>query len=249
MAAPYDTVNAALNAARVKLNDEVPTLVAISGQLLDNSHPFSQQITNNAWRAMQRALKANGMQDFEQEVAFIAVPPCASTDPTVFCNLSWNGYFNGVATAAAPALPANLVKPINLWERVSGSGSGFYPMDLVMDGLPTPPKTSWSALWEWKDQAIYFIGSKVATDLRIRFEGFFADFADFGTTYWYMQQVPIAWGADILALFIAAEICGKREPDAADSFLQMGFAGCSAIAKGEAIPGDAANIETQPGAE
>src|ERR1700676_632288 len=189
--APYDSLTTVINAARVRLNDKVDTLAAIGGKILGNTQPFSQQVCNDAWRKLQQFLADLLYTGMEQEVIYTALPAAGSADPAVQAYFGYNQYFDGQNAWPAFALPQTLIRPYELWERPAGSGQLMTEMDLVIRGLPAVPKSNWNRLWEWRDDVIYLPGALVATDLRIRYAMYFADFADVGVTPWYQASVPI----------------------------------------------------------
>src|SRR5215831_15943213 len=116
MAAPYDIVNDVINEAKVRLGDKIDTLVAIGGQMLGNTQPFTQQLINNAWRKMQEYLADLGYSGLKAETVFVNVPACTSADATVQVYLNYEGYFDGATVQSAPVLPQNLIRPYDLWE-------------------------------------------------------------------------------------------------------------------------------------
>ena len=52
--APYHTLEGVLNTARVRLNDAIQQL---SGDILKDSQPFTQQMANSAWLRLQQFLE------------------------------------------------------------------------------------------------------------------------------------------------------------------------------------------------
>lgn len=231
MAIPYDTVNLAIKAAQIRLGDSVDTLAAIGGKLLDNTQPFSQQACNNAWRKMQQYLMELGYSGVKQEATFLNVPACTTTDTTVQVSLSQSGYFDGTTLQVSPILPQNLVRPLDMWERIYTAGTNpaaLREMDIISNGLPSAPKSLWNLMWEWRDDTIYMPGATDATDLRIRFFGTFSDFVDVGgspgpnqtaNTPWFGQPIPVMQCIDTLADYICREINISRErPDDAAAF-------------------------------
>lgn len=230
---PYDTVTTVLNAAKIRLNDDVPTLQAISGKLLDNTQPFSQQLVNNAWRKMQQYLMELGYSGMKFEISLSNVPACTSSDPITQVSLSYAGYFDGSNQLVSPLLPQNMVRPLDLWERVFAVGpntAAMLEMDNIVNGLPAIPKLIWNRQWEWRDDAIYMPGATSATDLRIRFFGYFADFVDVGgsagpnqtpNTPWFNQPVPVMQCLDSLVDYCCREVNISRGEEGAAAAFEM----------------------------
>lgn len=218
-AQPYDTANDVLNMTRGRLNDELKTLLPVSGRLLENGQVFVQQTFNTAWRKCQAFLAEKGYARLLDEVVMQSLPVVASSDPGVQTWLSWSGYFDGANLFDAPALPQGFSHPLKIWERWSGQNAQFAdpPMEKFLDGLPAVTKASSIRFWEWRNDAIYMPGSLMVEDLRIRFVSYFPDLADSGTTPWFQQPVPIVRVADGLSWFICAELAGARGDANAES--------------------------------
>ena len=212
--APYDTLITVINAARVRLNDRLETLAAVSGKILDNTQPFSQQLVNNAWRKLQEFLADLGYTGLQQEVTFTAVVLAGSTDPMAQAYIGYAGYFDGSTLQSAPVLPQNMIRPEELWERPSGTTQMMTEMDPAIGGLPSVPKLNWNRQWDWRNDTLYLPGALVATDIRMRFLGFLADFVDnspAASTPWYGQAVPIMRCLDAFADYMCREVAIARE--------------------------------------
>lgn len=209
-ATPYDTVSFVLDAARVRINDEITTLQPTRGQLLKSTIEFTQQVCNNAWRKMQDFLGGLGMTRFVDEQIVSGLPPVQTTDPGQFVYINWFNYWDGANLWAAPVLPPNMAYPLWVKERQSGYNASFSCMENILDGLPTLAKQTWNGRWEWRNDSIWMPGSTYVMDLQIRFRQYLPDFADSGTTQWFTQVVPIVHCSDVLAYFICAEMADAR---------------------------------------
>ena len=228
---PYDPVILIINNAKVRLNDDITTLAAIGGKILDNTQPFTQQMANNGFRKLQEYLAELGYSGLEQEAFFGNVPAATTTDPTVQIYLNYAGYFDGTTLQSAPILPQNFIRPYRLWERAYAAGTNaalMTEMDYVINGLPAIPKLQWNRQWEWRNDNLYMPGATVATDLRIRFAQSFLDFTDVGgspglnqlaNTPWFSQPVPIMRCDDALSDYFCREIkIAVGDMDAAMAF-------------------------------
>jgi len=117
---PYDLVKDVLNAAKVRLNDRIDTTAAVSGQLLDNTNPFSLTALNAAWRKLQEVLADFGYTGSKQELSFTSVPaPRQRSDDPVLLRLQWIQQLRDVNTGFA--LPQGFIRPLKLWERITSS--------------------------------------------------------------------------------------------------------------------------------
>lgn len=212
MAAPYSLVNDALNAARIRLNDVVPTLQAVSGKLLDNTQAGTQVTVNLAWQHCQEYLRSQQFSKLDNEINFLAVPGVTNLDPLAQCYIDWTGYFDGSVLQPAPVLPQDFIVPYTLWERLNGVTLNMTEMDQMLNGIPSVPKGNWNLVWEWRGDQLRFPGSLVITDLRIRYGAKLADFLD-NTPLpgpWFQQQIPIPQALDMLANCICYEVAKAR---------------------------------------
>ena len=206
----YDSLTTVMNSARTRLNDELPTLLPVSGRLLKNNGNFTLQVVNTAWRKFQEYLANLGYTRFNGEQLVTGLPPVANTDPGSRVRIDWFNYFDGSNLWPSPVLPPDLTIPKRLEERQSGSQSGFCPMEMFLDGLPSWNKQALNRSWEWRSDAIYMPGALLTTDILVRYRNYLPDFADSGSTQWFQQQVPVMRCLDPLSYFICAEILDAR---------------------------------------
>lgn len=218
---PYDIVDSVLNVTRVRVNDAIAEL---SGDILTDAQPFTQTMTNIAWRKLQEFLANLGYTRCKQEVILSAIPVVTSTDPGSQVSLSWAGYYNGSGYNVppfAPALPQDMILPLRLWERWTSTTGYFIPMTQALDGLPDGPKLPWNGCWEWREDAIYMPGSTQIEDVRMRYAAYMPDFITAGQTQWHQQPVPIMRCMDALSYYIAAEAAAPRADLDAGTFTTM----------------------------
>lgn len=83
---------------------------------------------------------------------------------------------------STPALFDDLIVPHKIWERKTGSGEKFIPMDKLVDGMPDASQSERLRYWEWVNQTIVFIGSTTTVTVRIRYEQQFSEMTLTGAT-------------------------------------------------------------------
>lgn len=224
-APPYDTVEMVLQSARVRLNDAIQS---INGEILTDLAAFTPQVINNAWRRLQEYLADRGFSKFDTEIIFTNVPAWGATDPGLFASFDWSGYSDGANPWPAPVLPQDLITPRELFERAHGSNGIFLPMDRMFNGLPTAnPGTSAGArdnlnrLWEWRGDSIYLPGALQATDIRMRYAAYTADFAYAPApgAGWNIP-VPVMRCLSSFAWFVCSEMARARADMDAGTFDQ-----------------------------
>src|SRR5580692_96865 len=139
-----------MNSARTKLND---CPLALSGNLLSDTQPYSQQFANDGWRQFQRDLAEAGDPACTEEFLSPSLPVVAGVDPYTQVYLGQANYFDGTSYYGAPAvnlLPQDLIIPLNCQERLGGTTQLFSPMFPCDNGVPRGPKTTYLRYWEWR---------------------------------------------------------------------------------------------------
>lgn len=219
--APYDLVEAVLQAARVRLNDAIKSL---GGDVLTDTAVFTQTIVNAAYRRLQDYLVELGFAALKKEALFLSVPASTSTDLGSQVYLAFTGYFDGTTLQTSPALPQDMISPLLLWERVHGTNAVYTPVDQLTNGLPTIPKDTLNRTWEWREEQIYLPGASGTTDIRLRYAAYLPDFianSPLTATPWYQQPVPIMRAYNALAWGICSETAKARGDVDAGYFDQM----------------------------
>src|SRR4051812_11559149 len=123
-AAPYDTAEYVLNLARAIANDAALT---IDGNLLADDQPYTYVLLNQAWRTLQRKLANSGYERLLREAVLTGFAPVLIPDPALQVYVNWSEYWNGSNVYDSPVLPQDLILPLRLWERPTGTTSQFQP--------------------------------------------------------------------------------------------------------------------------
>lgn len=213
----YPTPESVMNLARATIND---MLRSSAGQILTDPAPFSLEFINAAIEACQEYLAVNGIPTQIVD-NFILTPLTATTssDPDTQVFVGYQGYFDGVAMNATPALPSDLIVPLRVWQRQTGSSSNFCPMEPARDGIRSGQPGSVFGNWEWRQGAIYLNGCTTTQDLRIRYEQSLTDLAtsaNFSTV-----TIPIPQSKRALAYLVAYQYAISRGSPQAPTVLQM----------------------------
>jgi hypothetical protein len=166
-----------------------------AGQTLKNDRPFTIEYLNASVEDCQEYLANNGVtSNIKDDVILSPLTPVTNPDPAVQVYVSVEGYFDGVQIHKTPALPVDMIIPLRVWERQTGSGQQFQAMNQPEDGLPSRLQGPYYGLWEWREDRIAMIGSTQTRDLRLRYEAGF---------------VPLAANADLTQAIIRIR-GGKR---------------------------------------
>lgn len=204
---PYDSAEDVMKRARVFANDAI---LSIAGELLADSQPYVPELLNAAYDELQDELTVNGVETFAKEIDLVNLPAVASPDPGVQVNLSYTGFNNGTQNFATPTLPADMLGPLRMWERPTGTVGLFIPMKLRLDGLPSVTQSNFLRWWEWRNgasnDAIYMVGALQANDVRLRYNAFLPALVLTPQA----SQVLILRAKDYLAWKIVALFCQGR---------------------------------------
>ena len=214
VSAPFDTVDSVLNLVRSKMLD---TIGSLAGDILTDAQPFMQEYTNAGWRELQFFLATLGHSPFKMPFLGQGYPVVDETDPATWTSLSWTQFVNasgGIISTGIDLLPQNMILPLRVSERITGSQSRFNPMSMAQDQLPMPRKGPYNGWWIWENNVLYMPGSIYSMDLRMELSIYMPDFETAGNVLWYNQPVPIARAKTALAYFIAAEVDEAREEPA-----------------------------------
>ena len=128
---------------------------------------------NSAYRKAQRALANIQSGTFLADNALLVVPAVAQVDASAQVSIT-------DATAPPNQLPTDLLVPVKIWERGSGSADDFMEMtDLTdHDGLPSEPQGQTLRYWEWRADGLYFLGATQDTQIRLRYQKAYPDLTD-----------------------------------------------------------------------
>jgi len=206
----YQPASLALTVARICLNDAAANLFTDALLL-----PY----LNSAYRQVQRALAvAGGPLFIVDDVIFAAVPAVVTPDPQVHVSLSDAGWNNGTSMANPPQLPPDLLEPVKVFSRPTGSQQDYQEMTDLTEhgGLPSVPQTNLMGSWEWRQDGIYFIGATVTNDLRLRYKKSLPDIVT-GT-----DPILIRQAADCIGYNTAAMAAMGRGSPLADKWAQAG---------------------------
>lgn len=155
-----------MNRARVFANDAG---LSLAGELLADTQPYIPEILNAAYEELQDDLTENGVETLSEEIILTSLPAVVTPDPGVNVILSYTGFNNGTTNTQLPALPPDMLGPLRMWERPTGTVGQFIPMIQRLDGLPSLTQSSFLRWWQWIDDEIVMLGALQQNDVKIRY--------------------------------------------------------------------------------
>lgn len=212
---PYDNAEYILQLMRSLGNDATQTL---AGNLLSDNQPYVLPILNSGYRHLQRKLVLRGYQTLKRRTVLYSVLPIAELDPGVQVSISYTGYFDGVGNHPNPALPADLLMPMKLKERQSGSELPYNPMFIARDGLPSRNQGIWLCDWIWQNDQIVMCGATQQNDIELQYAAFLPDLVLLPTP----SQVLIVRSENALGYYSLAKWAESRGSALAGSLFARG---------------------------
>jgi hypothetical protein len=162
----FDTAGTIATHVQSLLNDQGANLyIAVAlgtqgpGQI--NLIPYM----NVAYRKIQRSLANIGSTVFTEDDIYAMVPALAQVDPSALVTYQ---------------PPGDLLNPLKLWERQAGSADDFVEMIDMTErgGLPSQMQGPALGFWEWRVDAIYFVGATQDRQIRLRYQKQLPDLID-----------------------------------------------------------------------
>ena len=141
------------------------------GRILTDQAAFTLPYVNSAQRILQNKLANAGVSNFVKDnYLMLGLPAVVQPDTTVQVTIDWQGYYNGTETFKTPTLPTDLLVPLDLRERLSGSGARFTRMKRPPEGIPSRQQIGALGEWEWRNDKIAMVGATSIRDLQLRYE-------------------------------------------------------------------------------
>lgn len=191
---PYPIAENVMLLARAVINDMIRQA---GGAILTDTAPFTIVFLNAAIRKTQRYLANNGLlSQVVDNWILTPITPVANSDPGTQVFIGFNGYNDGAATHATPALPPDLLLPLDIAQRQTNSGQQFTPMWPARSGLMSRIPGPYFGEWEWRGDALRMVGCQNTMDIRIRYEQSVARITP-GTNL-QTATIPIMDGEDAL---------------------------------------------------
>lgn len=142
--------------------------LSLAGNILSNTQPYTFTILENCYELLQDRLVAAGVNSFMQYFEVLGLTPVAVSDPGVQVQLGYTGYYDGNTLHNPPAMPAEVLEPLELWERQSESTSAWRPMKQAADSISSRTPTSTFGIWDWETDILFLPGSSQTNDLKLK---------------------------------------------------------------------------------
>ena len=138
------TAGDVLDFSRVLLNDQAATLYNNTAML---------PVLKVAFRELQQKMNLNSLSVDKEQSAMITIPALATS----------------IGFATTPALPSNLLYPIELKEKIAGQPDATYTAMTRSPFVPDLTQVSRLMYWTWIQEEIRFVGATTAVPIYIRY--------------------------------------------------------------------------------
>jgi len=215
-AAPYPTILGVMNRARAFVNDSYQMG---RGRILTNFAAFTPEYLNSALEEVQERIRNNGVITLTRDNVLVGpLPPLVASDPTQQTSLAYTGYYVNGGWLADPKLPSDLVAIERVWEQTTGSGLPFSPLTQPMEGLPSVYQGPFLRMFEYRGDALWFVGALSTITLRLRYTAVLPLITsdtvnpETGAESWASTSINILSSTNVLAQLVAARYVEARNP-------------------------------------
>jgi hypothetical protein len=215
---PFPTIEQVMNRARAIANDSYRQG---KGRILTDDAPFTVEYLNGALEELQDRLRNNAVISLIQDNIILGpITALAGVNPAIQVAITYNGFFNGTEMVAEPRLPSNLMAPLVISERQIGSGLPFQPMMQPREGLPSCFQNNWLGLWEWRQDGLWFTGSTIDEEIRMRAQIALPIISPNSTASFADTQIAILASINALANLVIYQYARARGAVAAPTMAQ-----------------------------
>lgn len=170
---PYPKAELVLQNARAMCNDAA---LSIAGSVLADNQPYVFPMLEERYEYLQDRLMSEGVNTFSKYGYCLGLLPSALPgDPTTQVQLSYLGYFDGVnqygpdTDPIGPTLPDDLLQPLEIWERQSGSVDFWTPVVQAADAIGQRAVNSKLCIFDYENDILFFQGATFTNDIKLKY--------------------------------------------------------------------------------
>jgi hypothetical protein len=168
----YNTAEDVLNRLRVIVADSE----VAGGDIITDAAPFTFTLLNGGYERVQLELAKAGVEVSLTEAWLIGLPTMPTVDPEARMVIDDTGcnilYPNGIGNvfSLTPQLPTDLVLPLDLFERQTGTTFEAAQMRQARSSLVSGNQDLYLIEWEWKSEGLRTRGALQSQDVKIEYE-------------------------------------------------------------------------------
>lgn len=164
---PYDTAESIMNTAR-SISADAASQQGLAGDILNDQQPYVYPILSKCYRDLQDRLISGGVETFSKYGHIYGITPTQAASPRTNVNISYQGYWNGQTSIPNIVIPADLIKPLELWECPSGAGF-WTPMKQAADSISSRPTQNRFGIWDYQNDILILPGSSNTNDIKMKY--------------------------------------------------------------------------------
>lgn len=191
------------------VNDDKKGLTGTAGegQILTNNSVTLINLMNSGLRYIYRKIRIMGRPTLIRDnYLWLGLPPVNSSlgvsvpNQAVQVSIQNVGYFDGLGFHSGFILPTDMLYPLEMWQRTTGSNA-FAPLKQAEGPLAPCNQGVGLGQWEYRGDAIWMNGSVYSMDARLRYVATFQAL-DNANVDWYNTFIPITDCEEALADYI-----------------------------------------------
>jgi hypothetical protein len=166
----YPTAHSVMDLSRSIVNDAFRNG---AGRILTDNAPFTLPYLKSAQRTLQDYLANNGVSNFVKDnYQMSSLPIIQNPEAGTYINITFEGALATDGSFNDPniVLPPDMLVPLDLRERLHGSGQRFIRMTQPQSGLSSRKQIGVLGEWEWINDNIRLYGATSIRDLQLRYE-------------------------------------------------------------------------------
>ncbi len=194
---------------RSMVNDDKKGLTGTAGegQILTNNSVTLINFMNSGLRYIYRKIRIMGRPTLIRDnYLWLGLTPVNSSlgigvpNQAVQVSIQNVGYFDGLGFNSSFILPTDMLYPLEMWQRTTGSNS-FAPLNQAEGALAPRNQGVGLGQWEYRDDGIWMNGSVQTMDARLRYVATFQAL-DNANVDWDNTFIPITDCEEALANYI-----------------------------------------------
>lgn len=150
------------------ISADAATANGLAGDILANSQPYTFKLLAGCYRDLQDELISKSVETFTKFGHIYGITPTQAASARTNVTISFFGYFNGNTVLPNITLPQDCIKPLELWECVTGANS-WQPMRPVADAIASRPTSNRFGVWDFANDTLYLPGSSQTEDLKLKY--------------------------------------------------------------------------------
>lgn len=142
-----------------------------SGDIFADDVPYVVEFVNDAIDYVGNKLLDADVEICTNTGFILNVPPCAfPADPNAQVYVGYTGTNNGNTNFPIPILPVDLMIPLKIESRQSGTNNPYILISHAGDGLGVRGLQIFQNVkWDWYGNTLYLNGSNIPMDLRVKY--------------------------------------------------------------------------------